>query len=223
MPPSADHRQYGMPGWIPYTDRVSFGAAVAALGPVTETWDDNATDTVIPDRGTLDGITYDFSGGEGLVTDNSLPLSFPNGLGKVDPGFFVGGESLTFSFASPIVAFGININTFATAPGSYGIMTDLLDAALSGFDPFPGFGTGQFVGLTLDTPFTSVTFANPSDFTYTLDDLTYASASAVPEPATLVLLGSGLFGMAACVRRRRRSTRCSDAAAAAELSRPGSH
>lgn len=109
---------------------------------------------------------------------------------------------VTFSFSVPILAFGINVNTFATLPGSYTITTNLGDSAPSGFDPFPGFLTGQFVGLISDTPFTSVTFDSVGGFEYTLDDLTYAP---VPEPGTMVLLGGALWGPRAFGSRRKKA------------------
>jgi hypothetical protein len=77
---------------------------------------------------------------------------------------------------------------------------DLVGFAFSGYDPFPTTGTGQFVGLISDTPFNFVGFGSSGPFGYTLDDLTYT----VPEPASLLLLGAGLSGLAAFRSRRRR-------------------
>lgn len=53
---------------------------------------------------------------------------------------------------------------------------------------------------------------NPIDVVV-LDDFIYGEprAAAVPEPATLALLGTGLVGIAARVRKRRRATNGEDA------------
>ncbi len=61
--------------------------------------------------------------------------------------------------------------------------------------------TGQFLGFVSDTPFSEVTIAAGTGFSYTLDTLLYGDAAAVkpgngqvPEPTSLVLLGLGFVG-----------------------------
>ena len=192
---------------IAFPSRAAFGLGVT--GEIVETWDDNGVGTVIPDGGILDGIIYSTSGPDSAVVNLFLPLSPPNSLGDVSDGFFSPGETISFSFPGPIIAFGISINTFAQGAGAYSATNDLGDVAPSFFDPFPGVSTGQFVGFISDTPFSAVTIsAAPGDDGYTLDDLNFAPvAVAIPAPATLILVGAGLAGVGAVSASWKRSRR----------------
>ena len=169
-------------------------------GAVIENWDSYANGTVIPDGSTLNGITYLVSGAEDAAVSNGfIPTTAPNSLGSTAGGFFGAGHTVTFTFAAPVQAFGIDINTFATANGAYQATTNLGEIVNSAFDPFPCCSTGQFIGFFTTLPFTSLTISAPGQFSYTLDTLRQVP---VPEPASLLLLGSGL---AAIARARRRS------------------
>lgn len=186
---------------ITFASRAAFAAGVS--GEIVETWDALADGTVILG---LNGISYDPSGGDAIVTTDYLELSSPNGLGSTSalcPDCFLPAETMTFTFSSPISAFGISINTFAGTAGAYTATTNLGDVVGSFFDPFPGAGTGQFVGFTSTLPFTSVVLTPQTGFTYTLDNLNYVVAQA-PEPASLLLVGFG--ASVAAYRRRRKST-----------------
>jgi PEP-CTERM motif len=185
---------------ITYTNRASFDAAFP--GAAVENWDGFASGTTIPNGSTVNGITYHSSNGNALVTNNFLPSTAPNTLGENVNGFFLGTDSMTFTFTKPLTAFGIDINTFATATGDYIATTNNGDVINSFFNPFPSFGTGEFIGFSSTTPFTSVTISSPTGIAYTLDTL---RAQAVPEPATLAVFGTlalGAFG----VRRRMKAT-----------------
>jgi hypothetical protein len=184
-----------------FASRAAFAAAFP--GATVENWDSYPAGTIFPDGSTTAGITYNSSAGNALVTSNFLALSAPNGLGDTSAGFFGGNDSITFSFGSPLSAFGISINTFAMTNGAYTATTNLGDVGASFLNPFPGATTGQFVGFSSTLPFTSVTIAPASGVTYTLDDLRYQSSAPIPEPATLSLVGLGIGGGLAARRRRR--------------------
>lgn len=181
-----------------YTDRISFYAANP--GVTIEGWDTLANGTLIT---TLNGITYTTNDGTALVTNAFLSLSPPNTLGENVNGFFLASDTMTFVFPSPIKVFSISFNTFDTSTtGGYTATDNNGDVIPSFYDPFPGFTTGQFVGFSSTVGFTSVTLAAPGGFSYTLDDLAYGSGTTIPEPGSLMLLGSGLLGAVGIMRRK---------------------
>jgi hypothetical protein len=181
-----------------YSSRASFYAANP--GVTIEGWDGLSSGTLIT---VLNGITYTTNDGTALVTNAFLPLSTPNTLGENVNGFFLASDTMTFTFSSPITAFGISINTFDASTGGYTASDNLGNVIGSFFDPFPGFGTGEFVGYTSTTAFSSVTISAPGGFAYTLDDLAYGGGtSTTPEPSSLLLLGSGAVGLAGMIRRK---------------------
>ena len=180
-------------------DRAAFQAAVSGGGVTQQDFDGFLDGTLLVTDG---AVNYSASMGTPVVTDTFLTTTVPNGLGSTSIGFFLPAETATFSFLAPITAFGIDINTFAPTEGAYQATLNIGDLVLSKFDVFPGAATGQFVGFTSDTPFSSVTIAALTGFSYTLDTLVYGDARAlVPEPASIGLLGLGL--MAWAVKRRR--------------------
>lgn len=195
---------------ISFTNRVSFNAVLDAESSLkrVENWDSFAEGAVFPNNTTVNGITYFSSVETAIVTNNFLPLSSPNTLGRTPLEFFTSTDSITFGFDTPINAFGISFNTFATALGAYKITTSLGDVALSAFNPFPGFLTGQFAGLISDTPFTEATISvlnagNEPNLSFTLDDLTFVSTS-VPEPSTT--LGISILGLTLLLKRKLASS-----------------
>jgi hypothetical protein len=172
-----------------YSTRDSFDAALGSFA-IFETWDEFSNGTLLTNA---NGISYSPSNGTALVTNVYVPLSPPNTLGENFSGFFFRGESITFTFAQPVTAFGISFSTFATG-AEYLITTNTGSSAPSFFDPFPNRATGEFAGLIASSPFLSVTVSDPGlSFSYTLDNLTYASRT--PEPGTFLLLATSLLGL----------------------------
>jgi hypothetical protein len=177
---------------VTFTDRNVFYSAVSGLNPIQENWSELPDMSILT---TYNGITYT-PGTPGTQVITTSPLDPPNfflcnscleGLGTTGTnGDFGPSETMTFDFSVPTDIFGIDINTFATTP-DYTLTTNTGSTALSGYDPFIGYTTGQFVGLIASTPFTSVTITPAGNFlldSYTLDNLTY---NAVPEPGFFVL------------------------------------
>ena len=151
-------------------DRATFQAAVADGTISGQNFDSLLAGTIL---GATADLTYSASLGSPIVTNSFLTSTNPNGLGSTSIGFFLSNETATFSFNAPITAFAIDVNTFANSDGAYTASLDTGDIVNSLFQVFPGAVTGQFIGFISDTPFSSITIAAATGFSYTLDTLVY--------------------------------------------------
>jgi hypothetical protein len=193
---------------VVYQDRAAFD--INYLTANQENWDTYAALTIIPNGSTLNGITYNTTSGTDLQVNNFYSASSGSqSLAEVNNGFFSGSENITFTFAKPLSAFAIDINTFSSATGDYTANASNGDVINSYFDAFPNISTGEFIGFSDTNSFTSVTIEAPNGDGYTLDTLQYVDApvvsnpSVVPEPNTVALMMVGLLAMAVFTLRRK--------------------
>jgi hypothetical protein len=173
---------------------------------VLEDWDSQKQGTRINNGQTLNGITYNTSSGAALVTTKFLPSTQPNGLGSISQGFFTVGEIITFSFAQPLIAFGIDINTFSALDGAYIAILPDGTIASSIDDPFFDFqdSTGQFLGFSSSAPFSSISITSNyfvSSESFTLDTLRGVPSQQIPSPMML----PGLLGLRFAAWKKHRN------------------
>lgn len=163
--------------------------------------------------------TSDFS----IIDDTALLGIFDSAQGSHDA---TDGEKYILWDDDPIPSpnsiqfeFDFCINAFAlTLSSPLNIQDPNWDATLSlstnGGDLFPDFlqsklpdGYTQFIGIITDTPFTELSLIHsgcPSKDTIGFDEVHYGDSTPIPEPGTMLLLGTGLFGLAILRKKTRK-------------------
>lgn len=154
----------------------------------------------------------DFS--DNLLVDGLSFVSTSDG--EVDTGGYfydrptANNGGTTWSFNSDVFAFGGLWDLAGPNSKGMGLLLTMTDGATTFLAPEISRNTSNtFWGFTSDMSFTSVSVAAGTQSgiaeTYHVDNLVFAETSSpVPEPATMILFGAGILGLAGSRLRRKK-------------------
>ncbi len=185
-----------------YTDRTMWQNAITALDPMASFTDDLFN----TDIARAQSITFD----SGVMSTNSPEAvrfadnSVVGGVytNAVDGSGNGASQFIDWTFPMAILGFGADFSGLATNAQITGNFDGTGDTT---FTP-----TNGFFGIVGMNPFSTIRFSIPgtSNFLFNVDNLVFAEPTAavpaVPEPGTLLLLGTGLAGLAAWRARQTR-------------------
>ena len=172
------------------------------------------------------GVTLSFTI-NGIASDQATyGATLPGSTTNVSPPALVGSTAgtlvLNFAQATDLLRFGITFNSFNTLDP--GVTVQLFNSSLTviGTINVRTLATTSFTealfnqsGLLISR---AVLTFNPTVSTFALDNLSFNSV-AIPEPAALILLGSGLAALAALTKKRKKKNKPGEVEEAGHLER----
>jgi hypothetical protein len=190
---------------VVFTSRTTFDAAA----PGTNTITFGSTAATLANSLTYSGVT--FAGGTNYQvevidgTNVGAPGNFVLTSNTNTPG--ASGPSIVITPPANTTAFGFDIKSSDSALGTLG--TGSYQITINGTPVgtvTPTYTSFSFIGFTSDVPITSITITALSGGDAVLDNVSFngAAPTETPEPATMLLFGTGIAGAASFVRRRRR-------------------
>lgn len=180
---------------------------------------------VLPDNPTFVGslITNGSSGNNLNILDHNASQYYNYGSG--DSLWWSANSSNTtavlhITWPTPVTAVAVDLMTYGGSSTGYNVKLNNDPGQVYVSNPTPGWPTQVFFGFTSDTPISSIDFYLPAGslgVTPLIDNFAYSLANSggtgpsdpsdTPEPSTLLLISTGLIGLAAMRKRFRHSAK----------------